>query len=106
MIETARAPAAAAAAGGAAEAEPRSRPLIALVSSFGGKSYTLNAAHGVGKAATDRLAADMSVQLAAHGVDALSLYPGLVRTEGNLEMDVEAFPDAELRLELAQGDAA
>ena len=86
MIETARR-AAAAAAGGAAEAEAAPRPLIALVSSFGGKSYTFNVAYGVGKAATDRLAADMSVQLAAHGVDALSLYPGLVRTEGNLEMD-------------------
>lgn len=38
-------------------------PLIALVSSFGGKSYTFNVAYGVGKAGVDRLALDMSVQL-------------------------------------------
>ena len=31
-------------------------PLIALVSSFGGKSYTFNVAYGVGKAAVDRRA--------------------------------------------------
>lgn len=38
-------------------------PLICLVSSFGGKSYTFNVAYGVGKAAVDRLAQDMSVQV-------------------------------------------
>ena len=32
------------------------KPLIALVSSFGGKSYTFNVAYGVGKAAVDRRA--------------------------------------------------
>ena len=106
MIETARRAGAAAAAAGAAEAEAAPRPLIALVSSFGGKSYTFNVAYGVGKAATDRLAADMSVQLAAHGVDALSLYPGLVRTEGNLEMDARGdWAAASGGLELAQGES-
>ena len=39
------------------------RPLMVVVSSFGGKSYTFNVAYGVGKAAVDRLASDMSVQL-------------------------------------------
>jgi len=63
------------------------RPLVVVVSSFGGKSYTFNVAYGVGKAGSDRLAADMAVQLAPHGVDAVALYPGVVRTEGNVEMD-------------------
>ena len=44
-------------------------PLIVLVSSFGGKSYTFNVAYGVGKAAIDRLSTDMSCQLSRqHGV--------------------------------------
>jgi len=47
-------------------------PLICLVSSFGGKSYTFNVAYGVGKAAIDRLASDMNVQVPYH-VD-LSIY--------------------------------
>lgn len=65
----------------------QSRPLICIISSFGGKSYTFNVAYGVGKAGSDRLASDMSLQLAKHNVDTVSLYPGVVRTEGNVEMD-------------------
>jgi dehydrogenase/reductase SDR family protein 1 len=88
--------------------EDSRRPLIVLVSSFGGVSYTFNVAYGVGKAATDRLASDMHVQVRAdteylkwcivshvcfvpqlkkHGVDTVALYPGIVKTEGNLAMD-------------------
>lgn len=52
-------------------------PLIVLVSSFGGKAYTFNVGYGVGKAAVDRLALDMSVQLKKHGVATTALYPGL-----------------------------
>lgn len=63
------------------------RPLIVIVSSFGGKSYTFNVAYGVGKAGADRLASDMAVQLAKHNVDTVSLYPGIVKTEGNVEME-------------------
>ncbi|GMH91662.1 hypothetical protein TL16_g12120 [Triparma laevis f. inornata] len=62
-------------------------PLMCLVSSFGGKSYTFNVAYGVGKAAVDRLANDMALQLRSHDVATVSLYPGLVRTEANLEME-------------------
>jgi NAD(P)-dependent dehydrogenase (short-subunit alcohol dehydrogenase family) len=55
--------------------------LIVNVSSFAGRSYANNVAYGVAKAATDRLAADMAVELKAHNVAAVSLYPGMVRTE-------------------------
>lgn len=54
MIET---------AGAKASGELSKPPLIALVSSFGGKAYTFNVAYGVGKAALDRLAIDMSIEL-------------------------------------------
>jgi len=67
--------------------ETNTRPLICIISSFGGKSYTFNVAYGVGKAGADRLASDMSLQLAKHNVDTLSLYPGVVRTEGNVAME-------------------
>lgn len=57
------------------------RGLIVNVSSFAGMSYVFNVAYGVGKAATDRMAKDMAVELKPHGVTAVSLWPGVVRTE-------------------------
>ncbi len=61
---------------------PQGRGLIANISFFAGQKYLANVAYGVAKAATDRLAADMAHELRGHGVTVLSLYPGLVRTEG------------------------
>eukprot|EP00966_Prymnesium_polylepis_P122547 2833151-Prymnesium_polylepis.1 len=80
MIDTAKAN------GEGAGAKP---PLVALVSSFGGKSYTFNVAYGVGKAAVDRLGRDMSYQLKKVGVATTVLYPGIVKTEGNLQLEAE-----------------
>ncbi len=57
------------------------RGLIVNVSSFAGMSYVFNVAYGVGKAAVDRMAKDMAVELAPVGVTAVSLWPGVVRTE-------------------------
>ena len=57
------------------------RGLVANISSFGGASYQVNVAYGVGKAGVDRLSADMAVDLRPHGVAVVSLYPGVVRTE-------------------------
>ena len=95
MIETAK-----------AQASGRGAPpLIVLVSSFGGKSYTFNVAYGVGKCAVDRLANDMGFQLAKHDVATCSLYPGLVATEANLEMEVRGtWKEASGGLELAGGE--
>ena len=61
------------------------RGLIVNVSSFAGGGFQLNVAYGVGKAAVDRLAADMAHDLAPHGVTAIALWPGIVRTEYILE---------------------
>uniref|UniRef100_A0A3P9KEQ6 Dehydrogenase/reductase (SDR family) member 1 n=2 Tax=Oryzias latipes TaxID=8090 RepID=A0A3P9KEQ6_ORYLA len=57
------------------------RGLIVTVSSMGGLKYLFNVAYGVGKAACDRLAADMAVELKSRGVVSVSLWPGPVQTE-------------------------
>ena len=81
-------------------------PLICLVSSFGGKSYTFNVAYGVGKAGIDRLSTDMSYQLKKYNVATTTLYPGLVRTEANLQMVEDGTWDkASGNLDLDQGES-
>jgi NAD(P)-dependent dehydrogenase (short-subunit alcohol dehydrogenase family) len=55
--------------------------LIANISSMGAVSYLHSVAYGTAKAGLDKLAADLAYELAPHGVTALSLWPGLVRTE-------------------------
>ena len=69
--------------------------LIVNISSFAGRNYQLNVAYGVSKAATDRLAADMAVELRPHGVSAVALYPGLVRTESVLAAGVFDLSNSE-----------
>jgi len=54
--------------------------LIVNVSSPGGDDYALNTVYGVSKAGTDRMARDMARELEVHGVAALALVPGAVRT--------------------------
>ncbi len=61
------------------------RGLIANISSFAGRSYQLNVAYGVGKGGVDRLAYDMAEELRPHGVAAVTLWPGIVRTEWVME---------------------
>jgi len=81
-------------------------PLVCLVSSFGGKSYTFNVAYGVGKAAIDRLSVDMSYQLGKYGVATTTLYPGLVRTEANIQMEVDGTWDEQSGgLDLSLGES-
>jgi NAD(P)-dependent dehydrogenase (short-subunit alcohol dehydrogenase family) len=69
--------------------------LIVHISSFAGRSYSGNTIYGVAKSATDRLAADMGHKLGPHGVTAVSLYPGLVRTEGVLAAGVFDLSNSE-----------
>jgi dehydrogenase/reductase SDR family protein 1 len=67
--------------------------LIANISSFAGGMFALNVAYGVGKAAVDRLAADMAHDLTPYGVASVSLWPGIVKTErvlaGELPFDAK-----------------
>src|SRR5438270_13981982 len=63
----------------------RKRGLIVNISFWAAQKHIGNVAYGVSKAATDKMTADMAAELKAHGVAAVSLYPGLVRTEKVME---------------------
>jgi dehydrogenase/reductase SDR family member 1 len=55
--------------------------LIVNISSFAARMQTAEVAYGTAHAAIDRLAATLAHALREHGSAAVSLYPGLVRTE-------------------------
>lgn len=59
--------------------------LIITISFWAARKHLGNVAYGVSKAATDKMTADMAHELREHNVAAISLYPGLVRTEKVLE---------------------
>jgi NAD(P)-dependent dehydrogenase (short-subunit alcohol dehydrogenase family) len=59
--------------------------LIVNISFWAAQKHIANVAYGVSKTATDKMIADMAVELRAHGVTAVSIYPGLVRTEKVME---------------------
>jgi dehydrogenase/reductase SDR family protein 1 len=59
----------------------RRRGLIVSISQWAAQKHAGNVAYGVSKAATDKMVADMAFELRPHGVAAVSLYPGMVRTE-------------------------
>jgi NAD(P)-dependent dehydrogenase (short-subunit alcohol dehydrogenase family) len=63
----------------------RRRGLIVNISFWAAQKRIGNVPYGVSKAATDKLTADMADELKPHGVTAVSLYPGLVRTEKVME---------------------
>lgn len=67
--------------------------LIVNISSPGARCYIHSAIYGIGKAGADKMAADMAKELREHGVAALSLWLGIVKTERtNLALD--AAPEA------------
>jgi NAD(P)-dependent dehydrogenase (short-subunit alcohol dehydrogenase family) len=63
----------------------RRRGLIVNVSHWAAQKHLGNVAYGVSKAATDKMTADMAIELQPHGVTVVSLYPGMVRTEKVME---------------------
>ncbi len=70
--------------------------LIASISFYGAVSYFHGAAYGAAKAGTDKMMADMAVDLAPHGVAAIALWPGFILTDAVRAMPPEHIPD-ELR---------
>ncbi|KAK3742749.1 hypothetical protein QZH41_018957 [Actinostola sp. cb2023] len=60
---------------------PNKQGLIVNISSAGGLRYLFNIPYGVGKAANDRMMADMAVELKKTNIAAISLWPGPVQTE-------------------------
>ena len=63
----------------------RRRGLIVNVSHWAAQKHIGNVAYGVSKAATDKMTADMAIELQPHAVTVVSLYPGMVRTEKVME---------------------
>lgn len=60
---------------------PNKQGLIVNISSPGGLKYLFNIPYGVGKAANDRMIADMSIEVKKQGITAVTLWPGPVMTE-------------------------
>lgn len=60
--------------------------LICTISSWGGLSYIFGVPYTVGKAACDRLAADMAIELKSHNITSLSIWPGIVGTENIIRL--------------------
>jgi len=63
--------------------------VVINISSHGAESYLLSVPYGVGKAAIDRVTRDTAFELQPHGIAVVSLWPGLVLTEGLLANTVE-----------------
>ncbi len=59
--------------------------LIVNISFFAAQKDNTGVSYGVAKSASDRMAACMAYELREHNVAAVSLYPGLVRTESILK---------------------
>lgn len=66
--------------------------LVVNISSHGAIGYLLSVPYGVGKAAIDKVTQDTAMELRPHGVAVVSLWPGLVLTEGLLA-NTEVGPD-------------
>lgn len=64
---------------------PQRRGLIVNISFWAAQKYLGNSIYGIAKAATDKMSSDMAHELRQHHVAAVSLYPGLVRTEAVME---------------------
>ena len=66
--------------------------LMAFTSSPGARCYMHGPAYGAGKAGVDKMVHDMADDLRPHGVVAVSLWLGLMRTERTLQV-LEAEPE-------------
>ncbi|MFI5040803.1 MAG: SDR family NAD(P)-dependent oxidoreductase [Acidimicrobiales bacterium] len=71
---------------------PQGSGVVINISSHGAEQYLLSVPYGVGKGAIDKLTRDTASELRAHGVAVVSLWPGLVLTEGLLS-HAEVAPD-------------
>jgi NAD(P)-dependent dehydrogenase (short-subunit alcohol dehydrogenase family) len=63
---------------------PQRSGVVINISSHGAVGYLLSVPYGVGKAAIDKVTRDCALELKAHNVAVVSLWPGLVLTEGLL----------------------
>src|SRR3546814_8929849 len=75
--------------------------LFASISFYGAVSYFHGAAYGAAKAGTDKMTQDMAIDLAPHGVAAVSIWPGFILTEVIKSLPPEMLPE-DLRVMLPQ----
>ena len=71
------------------------RGLIVNISHWAAQKRIGNTVYGIAKAATDKLTSDTAAELRPHGVTAVSLYPGLVRTEAVLAAGIFDLSNSE-----------
>lgn len=69
----------------------RGSGLIVNISFFDAETFRGDVIYSLSKGATQRMASHMAEQLREHGVAAVALYPGLVRTEAVLQAGEEHF---------------
>lgn len=69
------------------------RGLIASISFYGAVSYFHGPAYGAAKAGTDKMMADMAVDLAPYGVSAVSFWPGFILTDAIKAMPPDMMPE-------------
>ena len=74
---------------------PNKSGLIVNISTWAAQKRIGNILYGLSKAATDKLTSDAAQELKPHGITIVSLYPGLVRTEGVLAAGVFDLSNSE-----------
>ncbi len=67
---------------------PQRAGVVINISSHGANEYLLSVPYGVGKAAIDKVTRDTALELRDYGIAVVSLWPGLVLTEGLLSLAV------------------
>lgn len=72
---------------------PAGRGLIANISFYGAVTTFHGPAYGAAKAGTDKMTMDMAVDLAPHGVVAVSLWPGFILTDFIKQVPEELLPE-------------
>jgi NAD(P)-dependent dehydrogenase (short-subunit alcohol dehydrogenase family) len=81
---------------------PQRSGLIVAISGYVGVTYTYSAVFGTTKAATDRMARDMAVELKPFGVASISLWQGFTYTE-RAQQNLKTVPGMAAQLNSAVG---
>uniref|UniRef100_A0A0R3RZR0 Non-specific serine/threonine protein kinase n=1 Tax=Elaeophora elaphi TaxID=1147741 RepID=A0A0R3RZR0_9BILA len=89
----------------------RRKGLIVNISSAAGIRYFFNVPYGVGKAAIDKMSADMAEELMDYKVAVVSLWPGIVKTEKSYDWlrsgmlsQLSKVPQAQLERMVKKGE--
>ena len=81
---------------------PQHSGLMVAISGYVGVTYTYNSIFGTTKAATDRMARDMAIELKPHNVTSISLWQGFTFTE-RAQQNLKNFEGMAAQLNSAAG---